>query len=401
MGALQNFLKSNLILLVFFFFSFTFCVTLFSTWMTNIAISIKKKAKIPDSIIGGILIGSITSIPESISSLIIIFQKPISKLSGLINMTNNASSPIGDMLGSNMFCFFVLAICLLAIIKKFYWLDLKHSTTISTAFLIIGLIFTFFACFLDNNSLIFQKTNHNSNIFVYHGFNIWSIFILLSYIFGICFTYFNDKYASTKKIIAQINVSSKTNKIPPKPTKISWFDKQNIKLLVILLILSSIFLIASSMLLEVSSEVIISWLFNNENNNMIGARGIVIGIATSIPEIVVLISMMHKKEYRMLIDAIIGSCSFNLFFLFILNVSSAIIWQPGDASQIFYQTKDSTMLLLLSLLQTIFFMLYMIFNSTTFKNKLSEKISLCISATLLGFVIVIWFSYVLMTFFVI
>lgn len=166
MDALQNFLKNNLITLIFLFLIFTFLVSILSTWMTNIAISIKKKAKIPDSLIGGILIGAITSIPESISSLIIIFQKSGS------NSSNVISSPIGDMLGSNMFCFVVLAICILVIIKKFYRLDLKHSTAISTAFLIIGLIFTFFACLLDNDSIILQKTSHGTSIFVYHGFNI-------------------------------------------------------------------------------------------------------------------------------------------------------------------------------------------------------------------------------------
>ena len=393
MNVLQEFFKNNLITLVFLFFIFTFCVAISSTWMTNIAISIKKKAKIPDSIIGGILIGSITSIPESISSLIIIFQK-----SNSVETTSNMSSPIGDMLGSNMFCFFALAICLLVIIKKFYRLDIKHSTTISTTFLIIGLIFSFFACLLDNDSVIFQKNNHSSSIFVYHGFNIWSIFILLSYVVGICFTYFNDKYASTKKILNQINVSSKISKIPPKTLKISWLDKQSIKLLAILLIITCIFLVFSSMLLGVSSEAIISWWFNNNSNNMIAARGIIIGITTSIPEVIVLINMMHKKEYRMLIDVIIGSCSFNLFFLFILNTSAAIVWQPGDVSKIFYQTKDSTILLLLSLLQTILFLLYMIFNSSTFKNKLSSKTSLSISVTLLGSVVAIWFCYVSITF---
>ena len=178
MNVLQEFFKNNLITLVFLFFIFTFCVAISSTWMTNIAISIKKKAKIPDSIIGGILIGSITSIPESISSLIIIFQKSNCKLSNSAETTSMMSSPIGDMLGSNMFCFFALAICLLVIIKKFYRLDVKHSTTISTTFLIIGLIFAFFACLLDQDSIIFQKNNHSSSIFVYHGFNIWSIFIL-------------------------------------------------------------------------------------------------------------------------------------------------------------------------------------------------------------------------------
>lgn len=399
MDVLQNFLKNNLIALIFLFLIFTFLVTILSTWMTNIAISIKKKARIPDSLIGGILIGAITSIPESISSLIIIFQKSGSNSSNPTETSNVISSPIGDMLGSNMFCFVVLAICILVIIKKFYRLDLKHSTTISTAFLIIGLIFTFFACLLDNDSIILKKTSHGTSIFVYHGFNIWSIFILLGYIFGICFTYFHDKYASTKKIIAQINISSRTNKIPPKPLKISWFDKQNLKLLSILLVFTCVFLIGSSMLLEFSSEAIISWWFNNNNNNTTAARGVIIGIATSIPEIVVLISMMRKKEYRMLIDVIIGSCSFNICFLFILNISAAIIWQLGDVSLVFYQNKESIILLLLSLLQVIFFLIYMIFNSTSYKNQLSENTSLFISCTLLGFVITIWFCYVAITFF--
>ncbi|MCQ3915592.1 MAG: hypothetical protein MJ195_02490, partial [Mycoplasmoidaceae bacterium] len=51
------------------FFIFAVIVGVLATLVTKLAVAVKDKAKLPDGVVGGILIGAITSIPEFITAI--------------------------------------------------------------------------------------------------------------------------------------------------------------------------------------------------------------------------------------------------------------------------------------------------------------------------------------------
>lgn len=362
-------------------------VAVLSTAMSKAAVSLRDKAHLPEGVIGGLLIGVITSIPELIS--------------GIFGVINYAKTPVeqfspspvfGDAVGSNMFCLFALAVVLLICIKLFVKREVNQTNTFTVIFVIIGTIFCFLACVFDNNGIIYSDS---PSPLVWHGFNFFSILILLSYAAAVFFMIFGSKRVKAKAVVIK---GSETQTILPasQKKKKSWFGNVNIGVVIFLFILFAILLIVSSLFLAYACEGLIKYWGLGQ---MFG-RTLLLGITTSLPELISIINLVVDKEYNMAVDSTVGSCGFNLTILFVSNVAYAIVYNPAYASQqaMFGLDQYSIMQLVLFLFESILVLAYIIANSQSIKQYLSKKQVYGINASLLSMVGTIYIIYIALGF---
>ena len=169
-----------------------FVVAVLAWLTTKVAVALKNRAGLSDGVVGGILLGIITSVPELISSI-----------AGAIAYGQNPDSPgssiLGDAIGSNMFCLFVLAVALLGGIVIFVRKEVNQINTITLVCVAVGVVFCLMAGLFDNYGMIYDE---GKSPFVVHGFNLFSILILLSYVAAVFFMIYGEKIESKGNVVS-------------------------------------------------------------------------------------------------------------------------------------------------------------------------------------------------------
>lgn len=364
----------------------TILVAVLSTAMSKAAVTLRDKARLPEGVIGGILIGVITSIPELISGI-----------TGVISYAKEGTAPgspvFGDAIGSNMFCLFVLSIVLLVCIKMFVKREVNQTNTFTVIFIIIGTIFCFLACVFDNYGVIYPD---GPSPLVWHGFNLFSVFIFASYGAAVFFMIFGSRRVKAKAVVIK---GSETQTILPtsQKKKKSWFGSVNMGIVIFLFILFAVMLIVSSIFLAFSCEGLIKYW---DLDKMFG-HTLLLGVTTSLPEIISIINFVIDKEYNMAVDSTVGSCGFNLTILFISNVAYAVVYNPGalpGPQALFSLDRYSIMQLVLFMFEAILILGYIITNSQSIKQYLTKKQVYSINATLLSMVASTYVTYIALGF---
>lgn len=359
-------------------------VAVLSVTTSKSATALRDKAKLPEGVVAGILIGIITSVPELISGIM-----------GVIEYATNpkyvdpGSAVFGDSIGSNMFCMFALAIVLIFCIKRFAKREVNQSNTITLIFVIMGSVFCLLAALFDNNGLIYEKSP-----LVWHGFNFFSILILLSYGVSVFFMIFSSRRVKAKAIVIK---GSETQTVLPSDQRKrkSWFGNLNLPIIILLFCVFSVMLIICSMFMAFACEGIIH---HYEMSEMFG-RTILLGVATSLPELITIVSFAMDKEYNMAIDSTVGSCGFNFSILFFANIAYAVMYKGVESGQaMFALNKETITQLTLFLLEGIFLIGYFITNSQSIKQYLTKKQAISFNAVLLSFVSLTYIIYIIIGF---
>lgn len=248
--------------------------------------NISKTTKVSTEAVGGILLAGITSLPELITCFSSIYL-------------GNIYLAVGDILGSNLFNICIICFFDIIFIKKMFFNKIQKKLLIYILLLI-------------NYFFIFLSLNGNVNISLFNvGFPTFVIF--LTYIFYI------------KKIV---NEEGSNNE-----------EKLNVKKekhLVLKFILTAISLIFISALLTMIVNKI-SALNPSFSSSFIGA--ILLGITTSLPEVITFISLIKLNNYDMALSDILGS---NLFNLLVLAIGDLIFRN----NQIYYYADFSNILML-------------------------------------------------------
>ena len=367
------------------FIVFTILVCGLATIMTKFAVAIKDKAKISDGVIGGILIGAITSIPELITSIAVIVES--SK-----NTEVHAYSVFGDVIGSNMFCFLIMAVVLLVTVVIFKRREANQINTVSLVFMIVGTIFCFLAGIFDNNGFVYGNGKPLSPL-VWHGFNFFTIFIFLSYAMAVFSMLFGAK--ATIRGPNGKRIKPKQHMLPPpsKKIKTTRFVYWNMPILIILLIASVVLLTLSSLVLATSCSGIIT----RENLGEMFGRTLLLGMATSLPELVAVVNLAVSRRYNLVIDSMVGSCAFNMTILFIANIVYSILYtSAAETTAMYFLDKDTLVQLVLFLLEAIFLVLYLVVNSGSVKRYLSTKQTVVINSILLSLTVASYATYVVL-----
>lgn len=235
-----------------FFLILAFLTAFISIKLSYYGDLLSKQTKLASAFIGGLIIASITSLPEFVTSISAV-------------IIDNPALSFGDILGSNMFNIFVLSIYNLYFFKK--------------------------NIFNNKNKYIFE-----------------CLILILEYIF----IWLNLKFITTLiLILLYLIYSIKTIKNVKEEDNIS--NKE--KYVLLKFIINVFLLIILSILLTISADNI-TRIYPNIASSSVGA--ILLGITTSLPEVVTTFSLIKLNNYNMAISNIIGS---NIFNFLVLSIS--------------------------------------------------------------------------------
>ena len=246
---------------------------------------IDKNTELSGAFIGGVLLSAVTSLPElftTISSTV---------------WLNNPGLSLGNVLGSNLFNTTIIAVMILFGLNSFKVAKISKSHTYSSivTLLIYGVLYLTMIKILDFEILTV---------------NITSIIILVLYIFGVK-TMSNDDSAEDKE------------------EEVAVTENFSLKKVIIKFVFASIGIVASSILITYVTDIIAVKL--NLGASLAGA--LLLGIATSLPELTSCISLAKIGNFNVAIGNIVGSNLFNFFILFVADLLyfSGSIYNFNDA----------------------------------------------------------------------
>lgn len=271
----------------------------FSIKISVYADSIERKTKLSGLLIGGLILASITSFPELITSVSAV-------------IINNYNLAIGDILESCVFNILIISVLDIFFLRYFLFQKLSKK-----GFYLIVIIILNYIVLLSTFSNIISDFYHIS---------IVSIFIIFSYIAFVV-------------LLSHIKME-KTNDI-------SNIEK-NDKYLYLKFILTSIIMIMLSIFLTIQANVIASQniVFSSST---IGA--FLLGITTSLPEVVSTLALIRMKSYNLAFANIIGSNAFNFF---ILSICDLIV--SGQTLYVF-KDQDSFLFIIFGIIMHIILLL--------------------------------------------
>lgn len=286
---------------------------------------LNKTSNISGVFIGGILLAGLTSLPEFVTCLSSIFL-------------NNPYLAIGDILGSNFFNISIMCLFDILFIKTMFYNYTKNQYYIIYLLLIIN----YFIMYL------FMGGIFNLELF---NIGIPSFIIIISYIIYL-------KKAQEK--------DSKKEIIKTK-------EHVLLKFLIvgILMVIVSVFLTLIVNLIADKNP--------NVASSFIGA--ILLGITTSMPEVITFIALIKMKSFDLALSDIIGS---NLFNLLILAIGDIFL---KNKEIYYFVDKESMFLLVFGFILTI--LSFYQNNRKVVKNKLIYIVPSLIGVLLYIYYIVI------------
>ena len=214
---------------------------------------LSKQTKISTAFVGGLLIAAITSLPEFVTSISAV-------------ILDNPTLSFGDILGSNMFNIFALAIYNLLFLKRFIFSNSKSTFLYECLILLIEYIFILLNLRILTTIVLFL-------LYFLYAFKV-------------------SKSENKEEII------DKKEKHP-----------------LIKFIFSGIILIILSILLTLQADKL-THIYPHISSSTIGA--ILLGITTSLPEVVSTFALIKYNNYDMAIANILGS---NIFNFLVLSIS--------------------------------------------------------------------------------
>lgn len=260
-----------------------FLVLAFLTIYTSIRLSfygdvLAKESKIGAAFVGGLLIASITSLPEFVTSISAV-------------VIDNPTLSFGDIVGSNMFNIFVLAVYNIYFFKSNFFRNTSKRYLIECIILLTDYLFIVLGC---------------HNILV----NVVSIILFFAYIVYTYFVFKSDKEEDKQ-------IEKKTKHI------------------VLKFIITAVFMVFLSVLLTYQADKI-SHLYPKFSSSSIGAM--LLGITTSLPEVVTTFALLKLNNFDMATSNMLGSNIFNFLVLAIsdLFIKDNYIYNYSDKFSMFY-----------------------------------------------------------------
>lgn len=266
-------------------------VVIFSIKASDYVELIDKKTNISGAFLGGVMLAAITSLPELFTSI------------SAVLMFNNSELVLGNILGSNIFNLFTLAVVIVFFMKGFINGAIGNNHLKTSLFTLVVNIILFFPIFFGENIDVFN-------------ISIVSILIMILYFLSL-------------KFLAgdQVETTEEEKK-----------DDSNLTLkqIIVRFILASIGLVIASILITYVTDIISVKL--NLAASLSGA--LFLGIATSLPEVTSVIALAKKFQFNLAVGTIIGSNMFNLFIISITDILYI-------GNSVYFTTLPQTKILLL------------------------------------------------------
>ena len=300
-----------------------FLILAFLTVFTSIRLSyygdvLAKESKLGAAFVGGLLIASITSLPEFVTSISAV-------------VLNNPTLSFGDVVGSNMFNIFVLAVYNIYFFKSDIFKNTSKKYLIECIILITDYIFIVLGCL---------------NILI----NIVSIVLFIAYLVYMYFVFKSDE----------------EDNVPVKKTNH----------IILKFILTAIIMVMLSILLTYQADKL-SHMYPKFSSSSIGAM--LLGITTSLPEVVTTFALLKLNNFNMAISNMLGS---NIFNFLVLSISDLFIKNNYIYS---YSDKYSMYYVFGGILLTILFLISIISKTT------KRFIYALISVLMISIYLLVWY----------
>lgn len=368
-GSIIDIFNANKALTIGLYFTLMIVVTVVATLLERLCNVLKFKTKLSSGVVAGILLGVITSLPELITAI------------SSVATTQSGAIGTGDIIGSNMFDLFIMGMCVFACILLFADKKVNKVNLWTLIFVAIGTVFVFFACLFGNGM---GGIFHGNSPLVWHGFNFFSIFILGSYIGAVVFMILPEKKNKKDK-----------NQIQEQPQFKSVFNNWKLWAIILLIVVTAIALIAASVFLTYTSESLIYTHWSSVFGESFGGA-LLLGVVTSLPEIVCCVNLCIHKQYNMVIDTMVGSCAFNLSILTISNIVLACF--SHQTGPMYEWNIQSVIQITMCLITVLLSLAYLIVNIGKVKDRLNRKQVIGINATLLSFIAIVYVVYIILGF---
>lgn len=327
--------------LIFAFFLIVAAIVFVSITLAYLIDYFEKNTKFSAAFLSGIVFSTINSFPESITSILSSY-----------NVGSNCNSIFSNLLGGNLFILFSLALVTIIFIKNFNKKKILLSNVINICALLLCYILIGYATIAPWGWQVYLTAHgiHLGTDTDHSGFNLMSLFVMIIYVLMFIYSTFIEKKQEVE------------NKNVPLP---KWLNKINMKFAVIIFCSLSIGIIGISVGLSFVDETLIDMWFGSEKGSF-GAT-LLLGIPTSIPELISIILLCKIKNYDAAFQTIIGSCLFSLFALTISDALTTHIsgWTIYDFNFSDYTNRnvwtcDEFNLIIFSLLMTFIFALWLI-----------------------------------------
>ena len=245
-----------------------------SFFLGNLVDLLDKKTKISGAFIGGVLLAAVTSLPELFTALSSIF------------LVNEPEYVVGDILGSIVFDLVCLALETFIFIKNFRNAKIEKFHLLNALFCLIMYAMAAYAFFAPVNYQVMLG-----------DINLMSILIFILYIVSLWLQPKESEASSDETVDC----------------------KWSLKTIIILFVVSAILLIGSSIALTYLTKEI-QKLVPALSGSVVGA--LLLGVGTSIPEIVSTFQLFKKKNYNAGVGNMIGSCTFDFAIFAIADFCS-------------------------------------------------------------------------------
>ncbi len=302
------------------YFLLAFIVIYATSKLSYYVDELDKKSNISGAVIGGILLATITSMPEFITSITstVVLAKP-----GLA---------FGNVFGSNIFNIVILAVADLFFVKHLFFNKVKSGRRTNGLIIIMYIVFALPLLLNRFGWLDYDTIGISIGI----TFNIISLIIILLYFLS----------------IKSMNAEESTN--DDGHSDLSYYK------ITIMFILWSLVVITSSYFVTIVTDNLATEL--NLSTSFAGA--IFLGVATSLPELTAVITLMKLKNYEAALGNIVGSNVFNLTIISVVdlinykeNIYEILVTDPALRENI-------SLLLILGLINSIILMVALLRKKT-------------------------------------
>ena len=231
-------------------------------WLGNLVDMLDKKTKVSGAFIGGVLLAAVTSLPELFTALSAVF------------IVNEPEYVVGDILGSIIFNLVVLMLETVMFVKNFRKSNVKKFHVVNGLFCLAMYGFAAYAFFAPKEWQLMLG-----------DINFVSLLILALYIVSLIIQPKEEQKEEVKEQVA-------------------W----SLKKIITLFVFCSIGLIGTSIALTYLTKMIQEAL-PVLSGSVAGA--LLLGIGTSIPEVISTAQLFKKKNYDAGIGNMVGSCTFD------------------------------------------------------------------------------------------
>lgn len=301
-----------------------------------------KTTKISGAVLGGILLAAVTSLPELFTTMTAVIG------------VGETQYVIGNILGSDIFNIMILGVLILIFFKNYRECRIAKCQ-IWQFICLIGLFgITALATFLPS-----EIKNH---IVLGGFFNVISLGILIFYFISIF---------KLDKTEVKAELDENTKILAPKQ-------------LIIRFVIAAVLLISASIGVTYVSDMIVE----KYNINATIAGALLLGVMTSLPEVISTFNLFLKKNINAGFGNIVGSCVFNFLVIFLGELFSF-------NGTVFENTAEGSKLILFGIIAVFSCFALLLFKFWFDKKKDSKKGRVVLSSVMIFLSLVTVSSYIL------